>query len=81
MDEARERQLARADAATRVVRALAHVHREPGARQRDRGREPVRARADDHRVRAQATPASAEDLASRTISRAITIRWISWVPS
>ena len=81
MDEARHRQLGQADAAARLVRSLAHEHREPGARERDRGSEPVGARADDDRVRPQATPASAEERASRTISRAITIRWISCVPS
>jgi hypothetical protein len=81
VDEARERELGRADAAAGLVRGLANRDREPGPRERDRCGEPVRARADDDRVGPQATSASAEERASRTISRAITIRWISCVPS
>ena len=81
VDEARERQLARPDAAARLLGGLEDLDLEPLARELDRGGEPVGARADDDRIGSQATPASAEVRASRTISRAITRRWISWVPS
>ena len=81
VDEARKRQLGRPRAAAGLVGALAHENLEALAGERDRGCEPVGARADDDGVGSQATPASAEVRASRTISRAITIRWISCVPS
>jgi hypothetical protein len=81
VDEAGQRQLAGAEAAADLLRRLEHAHAEPGAGERDRGREPVRPRADDVGVRAQETAASAEERASFTISRAITSRWISCVPS
>src|SRR5918996_568908 len=84
VDEAGQRQLGGAHGAARLLGTLAHEDDEPGAGERERGREPVRARADDDRVRLRrgyATPASAEERASRTISRAITMRWISCVPS
>ena len=51
--------------------------------ERDRRDEAVRPRPDDDSVvrRAQPTSVSADERFSRTISRAITSRWISFVPS
>ena len=76
------RELGRPRAAADRVRGLEYDDGPALARDRYRGRETVRARADDDRVDVgdQPTPTSDERLA-RTISRAITRRWISFVPS
>ena len=53
MDEARQRQLRRAQSPPPIVSArLEHGTEQPGARERDRGREAVRAGADHDRVHA-----------------------------
>ena len=78
---ARQGQLAGAEAAADLRRALAHDDRKARARQREGGGEPVRAGPDDDRVGSQWTSAGSEARVSRSISRAITIRWISCVPS
>ena len=51
VDESRQRQLGRARAAAHGVGRLEHAHRDPGPRQHDRRRQPVRPGADDDRVR------------------------------
>jgi hypothetical protein len=82
VDETRQRQLGGADSAADRVLSLANEDRAPGARERNRGREPVGPGADDNRiVGGQATPARRKERFSFTISRAITRRWISFVPS
>ena len=84
--EAWQRELLRPRAAADSRGRLAHEHRAPRLREHDRRREPVRACPDDDRVVGHvvpryATPASSDVRASRTISRAITRRWTSFVPS
>jgi hypothetical protein len=87
VDEARQRQLGRARSPAEGVRSLPDEN--PLARpcELDRRGEPVRPAPDDDRVVAAgyaptpATPARREERPSRTISRAITSRWISFVPS
>jgi hypothetical protein len=81
VDESRQRELGRPHAAPHLGRFLPNEDGEPLARQGNRCREPIWARADDEGVRGQETAARAEDRASFSISRAITIRWISCVPS
>ena len=83
VDEAGQSQLRGADAPSERVLGFAYGHPPPRFRKRDRGRETVRPRADYDGVVAvaQLTSARTDDRASRTISRAITSRWISFVPS
>jgi hypothetical protein len=83
VDEARQRQLGGANTAADGLLGFPHEHPPPRTRERDRGREAVRPGADDDGVVAvaQLTSARTEERASRTISRAITSRWISFVPS
>ena len=83
VDVARQRQLRRARAASDRVVRLADQNRKSPLGERDRGGETVRPRSDDDRVvaRPQETSASSDERFSRTISRAITRRWISLVPS
>ena len=57
--EAGQRQLLRAHSAADPLGGLVHDDVEPGARERDRGSEPVRPRADDDRARRQAPRAPA----------------------
>jgi len=83
VDEAGQSQVRGADTPSKRVLGLADDHPPPRPRKRDRGRESVRPRADHDCVGAvaQLTSARTDDRASRTISRAITSRWISFVPS
>ena len=83
MHEARQRQLGRPTAAADRGGPLPDEHALAGPRKLDRRGQPVRPRPDDDRVVAgyAPTPARSEDRFSRTISRAITSRWISFVPS
>ena len=83
VDVARHRQLRRARAASDRVVRLPHQDRESPFGERDRCGEAVRPRSDHDRVmaRPQETSARSDERFSRTISRAITRRWISLVPS
>jgi hypothetical protein len=83
VDEARQRQLGGANAAADGLLGFPHEHASARPGQRDGASEPVRPRTDDDGVvlAAQLTSARTEERASRTISRAITSRWISFVPS
>ena len=81
--EAWERQRGGARAPSKRLLGLADEDALPRARERQSNDEAVRTRPDDDRVvrRAQPTSVSADERFSRTISRAITSRWISFVPS
>jgi hypothetical protein len=83
VDESGEGQLRGANSSAESLLGLAYQDAPTRARERDCGGQPIRARADDDYVAsaAQLTSASIDERASRTISRAITRRWISFVPS
>jgi len=81
--EARQGQLGGARPAAKGLLRFSDEHALAGPGERDRRDEAVRPRPDDDSVvrRAQPTSVSADERFSRTISRAITSRWISFVPS
>ena len=81
VDEARQRQLGGAQAAAELRLGFVHLDVEPRLRERDRSRQPVRPRADDDCRLRYDTPAIKNARFSFSISRAITSRWIWFVPS
>jgi hypothetical protein len=75
VNEPWQRQFGRAHAPADRFRSLVHDDIETGLREDDRGREPIRARADhDGAFLTQPTPASRKARFSLSISRAITSR-------